>query len=118
MPIISFLFDITYQTETYFFHLTEYKTMNYLESNLISKDNSATPNLKSSQIRSMDEANFAAEDTNQDWLSCISTRTGLPRIFLSFTLFLSAVVMIWLCFTTAATAPDHYVKSQVGHRRT
>ena len=81
-------------------------------------DNSATANVKNSQMhaleRDMRGANYATADAqNQDWLSCISNRTGLPKLFLSFSLFLSAMVMIWLCFTTAATAPDQHVKAQV-----
>ncbi|XP_064625574.1 transmembrane protein 59-like [Lineus longissimus] len=95
----------------------EYRTKNYLETNLMGVDNSATPNLKSAQIRPNDarEINYATSEDqgqNSDWLDCVSRKTGLPRLLLSMTIFLSAFFMIWLCFTTAATAPDHRVQSQ------
>merc|ERR1719210_2935697 len=99
----------------------DYKTSNYLESNLMAVDNSATPNIRHSQLQRLvgrdfgsdSEANYAAQDAaNNDWLGCIAYRTGLPRLLLSCTIFLSAVVMIWLCLTTAATAPEHRVPAQ------
>jgi len=98
----------------------DYKTSNYLESNLMAVDNSATPNIRNSQLqrlvgRDMDanELNLAAQDdANSDWLGCIAYKTGLPRLLLSCTIFLSAVVMIWLCLTTAATAPEQRVPAQ------
>ena len=46
-------------------------------------------------------------------MGCIAKKTGLPRLLLSLTIFVSAIVMIWLCFTTAATAPEQKVPSQV-----
>merc|ERR1712038_747528 len=98
----------------------DYKTSNYLESNLMAVDNSATPNIRHSQIQrlygrdmDLDEMNYATQQENSDWLGCIAYKTGLPRLLLSCTIFLSAVVMIWLCLTTAATAPEQRVKSEV-----
>ncbi|XP_013404996.1 transmembrane protein 59 [Lingula anatina] len=96
----------------------EYKTVNYLETNLEPVDNSATPNLKSSQMRSIDlskdgflDGNFDDEGSS-DWLGCISKKTGLPRLFLTLTVLLSVMVMIWLCLTSAATAPEQRIKMQ------
>ena len=99
--------------------VTDYKTSNYIETNLASVDNSATPNLKHSQVHAIDrdigDLSFSVkEDQPSDWLGCIAKKTGLPRMLLSFTIFISAIVMIWLCFTTAATAPEHRVMPQVG----
>ena len=101
--------------------LADYKTSNYLETNLASVDNSATPNIKHSQLRplmerSLEPSQFTTrEDLNSDWLGCIAKKTGLPRLLLSFTIFMSAVVMIWLCFTTAASAPEQRVPTQVNN---
>lgn len=94
--------------------------MNYFESNLEPLDNSATPNLKHSQVKSLypnvetvSSSGYYDSDQPDDWLGCISKKTGLPRLFLSLTIFLSAMVMVWLCLTTAATAQDHKVKQEV-----
>ncbi len=97
---------------------SDYKTSNYIETNLASVDNSATPNLKHSQVHAIDsdtgDMNFAInEEQPADWLGCIAKKTGLPRMLLSFTIFISAIVMIWLCFTTAATAPEQRVRAPV-----
>ena len=148
----------------------DYKTSNYIETNIASLDNSITPNVKHSQVHGLeadlDGINYAANthareeqpqvkvnpvrydfdnkllfltlkkhNTHsfephfihitgcvckstcnfffQDWLGCIAKKTGLPRLLLSLTIFVSAIVMIWLCFTTAATAPEQKVPSQV-----
>ena len=98
----------------------DYKTSNYLETNIAALDNSATPNLKHSQMRPL-EREVAEEwglgrrgdNVQFDWLGCIARKTGMPRMLLTSVIFLSAMVMIWLCFTTAATAPDQRVTTQV-----
>ena len=98
----------------------EYKTSNYIETNLEAVDNSATPNLKASQMHAMERdalgypqgVQQAIVDEQADWLSCISRKTGMPRLFLSLVILMSAMVMIWLCVTTAVTAPDHKIKVQ------
>ena len=94
----------------------EYKTSNYIESNLEPVDNSATPNLKNSQMqRALDGYPHEGLDEQgqpTDWLSCISYKTGMPRLFLSLVILMSALVMIWLCVTTAVTAPEHRIKVQ------
>jgi hypothetical protein len=98
----------------------DYKTSNYIETNLAAVDNSATPNLRHSQMphaveRDMAPLDLASESERQeaptDWLGCVAMKTGIPRLLLSFTIFISAMVMIWLCFTTAATAPEHRIST-------
>lgn len=100
----------------------EYKTSNYIETNLAFLDNSATPNLKNSQVNALDrqgrDLGLAVEEPvdeqqSPDWLSCVSRKTGLPRLILSLTIFLAAIVMIWLCVTAIATAPEQRVPKQV-----
>jgi len=95
----------------------DYKTSNYVETNIASLDNSITPNVKHSQVHAqdMDNLNYMSkskDDIPQDWLGCISKKTGIPRLLLSMTIFLSAMVMIWLCLTTAATAPEQKITRQ------
>ncbi|XP_074643368.1 transmembrane protein 59-like [Tubulanus polymorphus] len=91
--------------------LDVFKTTNYMESSIESNDNSATPLFKNSQIDP--DINFSImDDQSKDWLDCISKKTGVPRLFLMFTILMSACVMIWLSFTISATAPDQKVMSQ------
>jgi len=93
--------------------LEDTKTSNYIETNLAAVDNSATPNVKHSQMHAVyPSIEEVREDIPADWLSCIAKKTGLPRLLLSFTIFISAMVMIWLCFTTAVTAPEHRIHTQ------
>ena len=95
--------------------------MNYIEAYLPEIDNSATPNVKHSQMHPIDimggsydsVSSATVQEVPADWLSCIAKRTGLPRLFLSLTIFASAMVMIWLCFTTAVTAPEHRIQTEV-----
>jgi hypothetical protein len=99
----------------------EYKTSNYLETNLAELDNSATPNLRSSQLHVFerdlgDSAELSAavqgdEEQPADFLGCISRKMGLPRLLLSLTIFLSALVMIWLCISSTVTAPTQHVRT-------
>ncbi|KAK2168550.1 hypothetical protein LSH36_16g12036 [Paralvinella palmiformis] len=96
---------------------SDYKTSNYIETNLAEVDNSATPNLKLSQVHAMerdvDELQPVAENqASYDWLSCISKKTGMPRLLLTGTVFVSAFVMIWICLSSAVTAPEHRVAPQ------
>lgn len=96
-------------------------TTKHLENNILAQDNSATPNLRHSQmhsIRSMDNDGLTyslrdPEPPTSDWLTCIATKTGIPKLVLSLVIFLCAVMMIWLCLTAAVTGPDQKVKSQV-----
>ena len=92
-----------------------------METNIEPMDNSATPIGKHSQLRARpgddDTIGLAARDLNSDrsradaeasdWLSCISRKSGLPRLLLSWLLLMCAVVMIWLCLSAAVTSPDH-----------
>jgi len=99
----------------------DYKTSNYLETNLASVDNSATPRIFRNNFQlhplvardlDSDVSMSLAEDNNTDWLGCIAKKTGLPRTLLTLTIFMSAVVMIWLCFTTAATSQEQRLPVQ------
>lgn len=104
----------------------DYKTASYLETNIEPMDNSATPIGKHSQLRARpkddDTIDLAARDLNSDrsrsdaeasdWLSCVSRKTGLPRLLLSWLLLMCAVVMIWLCLSAAVTSPDHKIVTE------
>ncbi|GAB1599924.1 transmembrane protein 59-like [Argonauta hians] len=97
----------------------EYHTSNYLETNIESGNNVATPQLKNSQLLAISSQNDDEDDEigilrdangqNADWLSCLSFKFGLPRILLTALVLFCAVVMIWLCLTAAVTAPEHRV---------
>lgn len=41
-----------------------------------------------------------------DLLECISRKSGLPRWFIAVTIFTSALVILWLCFTLTAPPED------------
>ncbi|CAI9725731.1 Hypothetical predicted protein [Octopus vulgaris] len=98
----------------------EYRTSNYLETNIESGNNVATPQLKNSQLHAVnnqngdddEELNISLHDVNgqnADWLACLSLKFGLPRILLTALVLFCAVVMIWLCLTAAVTAPEHRI---------
>ncbi|XP_076076166.1 transmembrane protein 59-like [Mytilus galloprovincialis] len=93
----------------------DYNTAHYLETNLEEVDRSATPVIKRSQIMPREDGTQYAYNVNgentatNDWLSCVSKKTGLSRVFLSMLLFMSAMMMIWLCLTAMVTAPDQRV---------
>ncbi|XP_014662339.1 PREDICTED: transmembrane protein 59-like [Priapulus caudatus] len=44
-----------------------------------------------------------AQVASRDWLSCVSKKMGLPHWLLVGTVFLSALVFVFICLTTAAT---------------
>nr|KAF6482464.1 transmembrane protein 59 like [Molossus molossus] len=50
---------------------------------------------------------------DNDFLSCMSRRSGLPRWILACCLFLSVLVMLWLSCSTLVTAPGQHLKFQV-----
>nr|XP_034492200.1 transmembrane protein 59-like isoform X2 [Marmota flaviventris] len=52
------------------------------------------------------------EPQDNDFLSCMSRRSGLPRWILACCLFLSALVMLWLSCSTLVTAPGQHLKFQ------
>lgn len=98
----------------------EYRTSNYLETNIESGNNVATPQLRNSQLHpgnsqgSDDDINLSLHDLDgqsADWLACISQKIGMPKMLLTALVLLCAVVMIWLCLTAAVTAPEHRVSS-------
>lgn len=90
---------------------SDYNTAHYLETNLEEVDRSATPVIKRSQIMPEEGTQYSANGDNNsnDWLSCVSKKTGLSRVFLSMLLFMSAMMMIWLCLTAMVTAPEQRV---------
>ncbi|XP_036167657.1 transmembrane protein 59-like isoform X3 [Myotis myotis] len=49
---------------------------------------------------------------DNDFLSCMSRRSGLPRWVLACCLFLSVLVMLWLSCSTLVTAPGQHLKFQ------
>ncbi|XP_052500012.1 transmembrane protein 59-like [Budorcas taxicolor] len=49
---------------------------------------------------------------DNDFLSCMSRRSGLPRWILACCLFLSVLVMLWLSCSTLVTAPGQHLKFQ------
>lgn len=102
------------------FNFSEYRTSNYLETNIESGNNVATPQLRNSQLHpgnsqgSDDDINLSLHDLDgqsADWLACISQKIGMPKMLLTALVLLCAVVMIWLCLTAAVTAPEHRVSS-------
>ena len=49
-----------------------------------------------------------------DLLECISRKSGLPRWFIAITIFASALVVLWLCFSLTAPPEDiKVVKTKV-----
>ncbi|KAM5189100.1 transmembrane protein 59-like isoform 2-T2 [Callospermophilus lateralis] len=52
------------------------------------------------------------EPQDNDFLSCMSRRSGLPRWILACCLFLSVLVMLWLSCSTLVTAPGQHLKFQ------
>uniref|UniRef100_A0A2K6SDU1 Transmembrane protein 59 like n=1 Tax=Saimiri boliviensis boliviensis TaxID=39432 RepID=A0A2K6SDU1_SAIBB len=52
------------------------------------------------------------EPQDNDFLSCMSRRSGLPRWVLACCLFLSVLAMLWLSCSTVVTAPGQYLKFQ------
>jgi hypothetical protein len=80
----------------------EFKTSNYLETNLAVVDRSATPdNIKNSQLASADlydfndEGGVATMQGSSDWLSCLSVKTGLSKMSVVFILFTLLLVLMW-----------------------
>ncbi|XP_070564434.1 transmembrane protein 59-like isoform X2 [Ptychodera flava] len=51
-------------------------------------------------------------DDSNDWLACVSKKSGLPRWVLSATIFLSSMALLWLCCATTVTAPDQRVRKE------
>ncbi|CAD5112396.1 DgyrCDS1617 [Dimorphilus gyrociliatus] len=92
------------------------KTSNILETNLAEVDKSATEDIKMSQLINSQETETSStllKEREATLLACIARKTGLSRLILSLTLFLSAVFMLWLCFNSAATAPEHKINHQL-----
>ena len=58
------------------FAFSDLKTSAYMETSLNGFDNSATPNLKPSQIRSVLGDVNLAKRTDSDMLDCVAKRTG------------------------------------------
>jgi hypothetical protein len=93
----------------------ETKTSDYLETNLARVDGGATPDVKRSQIMSME---FVASRVNSqegvaksadrqayeayDWFSCLSAKTGLSKMSILFLCLTLLIVFVWffvgICF--------------------
>uniref|UniRef100_A0A8C6RNI3 Transmembrane protein 59-like n=1 Tax=Nannospalax galili TaxID=1026970 RepID=A0A8C6RNI3_NANGA len=65
------------------------------------------------RVKTSKEAKVEPEDQQEnDFLSCMSRRSGMPRWILACCLFLSVLVMLWLSCSTLVTAPGQHLKLQ------
>ncbi|XP_017356897.1 transmembrane protein 59-like [Cebus imitator] len=65
------------------------------------------------RVKTSSKAKVESEEPqDNDFLSCMSRRSGLPRWVLACCLFLSVLVMLWLSCSTVVTAPGQYLKFQ------
>ncbi|XP_006876374.1 PREDICTED: transmembrane protein 59-like [Chrysochloris asiatica] len=65
------------------------------------------------RVKTSSKAKVESEETqDNDFLSCMSRRSGLPRWILACCLFLSVLVMLWLICSTLVTAPSQHLKFQ------
>nr|XP_020008627.1 transmembrane protein 59-like [Castor canadensis] len=65
------------------------------------------------RVRTSSKAKVDAEEPqDNDFLSCMSRRSGLPRWILAGCLFLSVLVTLCLSCSTLVTTPGHHVKFQ------
>ncbi|KAM8763601.1 transmembrane protein 59-like isoform 1-T1 [Rhynchonycteris naso] len=65
------------------------------------------------RVKTSSKAKVESEELqDNDFLSCMSRRSGLPRWILACCLFLSVLVMLWLSCSTLVTAPGQHLKFQ------
>ncbi|KAM9243353.1 transmembrane protein 59-like [Dugong dugon] len=65
------------------------------------------------RVKTSSKAKVESEEIqDNDFLSCMSRRSGLPRWILACCLFLSVLVMLWLSCSTLVTAPGQHLKFQ------
>ncbi|ELW67142.1 Transmembrane protein 59-like protein [Tupaia chinensis] len=65
------------------------------------------------RVKTSSKAKVESEEPqDNDFLSCMSRRSGLPRWILACCLFLSVLVMLWLSCSTLVTAPGQHLKFQ------
>ncbi|XP_004873440.1 transmembrane protein 59-like [Heterocephalus glaber] len=65
------------------------------------------------RVKTSSQAKVESEEQqDNDFLSCMSRRSGLPRWILACCLFLSVLVMLWLSCSTLVTAPAQHLKFQ------
>uniref|UniRef100_G1QBB4 Transmembrane protein 59 like n=1 Tax=Myotis lucifugus TaxID=59463 RepID=G1QBB4_MYOLU len=65
------------------------------------------------RVRTSSKVKVESEELqDNDFLSCMSRRSGLPRWILACCLFLSVLVMLWLSCSTLVTAPGQHLKFQ------
>lgn len=65
------------------------------------------------RVKTSNKAKVESDELqDNDFLSCMSRRSGLPRWILACCLFLSVLVMLWLSCSTLVTAPGQHLKFQ------
>ncbi|XP_040846190.1 transmembrane protein 59-like [Ochotona curzoniae] len=65
------------------------------------------------RVKTSSKARVEAEEPqDNDFLSCMSRRSGLPRWILACCLSLSVLVMLWLSCSSLVTAPGQHLKFQ------
>ncbi|XP_054984646.1 transmembrane protein 59-like isoform X2 [Sorex araneus] len=64
------------------------------------------------RVKTSNKAKVDEDPQDNDFLSCMSRRSGLPRWILACCLFLSVLVMLWLSCSTLVTAPSQHLKLQ------
>ncbi|XP_045154969.1 transmembrane protein 59-like isoform X1 [Echinops telfairi] len=65
------------------------------------------------RVRTSSKVKVESEEAqDNDFLSCMSRRSGLPRWILACCLFLSVLAMLWLSCSTLVTAPGQHLKFQ------
>uniref|UniRef100_A0A4X1U7R0 Transmembrane protein 59 like n=3 Tax=Sus scrofa TaxID=9823 RepID=A0A4X1U7R0_PIG len=65
------------------------------------------------RVKTSSKAKIESDELqDNDFLSCMSRRSGLPRWILACCLFLSVLVMLWLSCSTLVTAPGQHLKFQ------
>jgi len=97
--------------------LPEYKTSNYVETNLAVVDGGATPDLKSSQLVRMDSVmlsrdteSISYQQVGSDWLSCLSVKTGLSKMSLLLVFFTMLILLMW--FIVGFLFPSSHSRSE------
>lgn len=108
LNLVRLEISVTQMSCFFVFTLTEYKTSNYFETNLVLADSGATPDVKRSQMMAASsEADLVVTDrrlTESDWLTCFAAKIGLSRMSLLFVLLMFFIVILWLCISSMTTS--------------